>query len=77
MAAALAGGYATASTDTGHKASGFDASWALGHPEKMIDYGDRGIHETVVRAKAIISAFYGTPPRKCPSTVAPTAADKD
>ena len=64
MAAALAGGYATASTDTGHKASGFDATWALGHPEKMIDYGYRGIHETVVRAKAIIGAFYGTPPRK-------------
>lgn len=33
LSGALARGYATASTDTGH--SGGDASWALGHPERL------------------------------------------
>jgi feruloyl esterase len=52
-------GYATASTDTGHRASPFDAAWALGHPEKVIDFGYRAIHEMTLKAKSIISAFYG------------------
>ncbi|MCZ2148286.1 MAG: tannase/feruloyl esterase family alpha/beta hydrolase [Bryobacterales bacterium] len=62
MAAPLARGYATASTDTGH--SGGDASWALGRHEKLIDYGYRGIHEMTVKAKAIVEAFYGKAPSK-------------
>ena len=37
MATALQNGYATASTDTGHK--GGSASFAVGHPEKLIDFG--------------------------------------
>jgi len=66
MAAALGAGYATASTDTGHKAAGnpIDARWALGHPEKVIDYGHRAIHETAEKAKTIIRAFYGEPARR-------------
>lgn len=62
LAGALARGYATASTDTGH--SGRDATWALGHPEKIVDYGHRAIHEMTVKAKAIINAFYGSAPKK-------------
>ena len=61
MAQALAHGYATSSTDTGH--SGGGASFALGHPEKVIDYAYRSEHEMVVSAKAIITAFYGRGPR--------------
>ena len=64
MATALAGGYASSTTDTGHQAGVWESSWALGHPERMIDYGYRAIHETALNAKAIIRAFYGTPPRK-------------
>jgi hypothetical protein len=63
MAAAVSRGYATASTDTGHRADGLDASWALGHPEKIVDFGYRGIHETADKAKAIVRAFYGEGPR--------------
>jgi tannase/feruloyl esterase len=60
MAAALSAGYATASTDTGHKATGIvDAQWAAGHPEKLVDFGYRAIHETAERAKTLIRAFYG------------------
>ena len=57
MAAAVKLGYATAGTDTGHK--GGDATFALHHPEKVIDFGWRAIHEMTLQAKAIIQAFYG------------------
>ncbi len=63
MGEALSHGYATASTDTGHSGSAIDASWALMHPEKVIDFGYRGIHEMSVRAKAIIQAFYSKGPQ--------------
>ncbi|HLX46543.1 MAG TPA: tannase/feruloyl esterase family alpha/beta hydrolase [Bryobacteraceae bacterium] len=61
MAQALQHGYATSSTDTGH--TGSSASFALGHPEKLIDYAYRSEHEMTVKAKAIIAAFYGNPPK--------------
>ena len=61
IATALNRGYATASTDTGHSTPG--GSWALGHPELVIDFGYRAIHEMTVKAKAIIASFYGNGPR--------------
>ena len=51
-------GYAVASTDTGH--TGTDASFAIGHPEKLIDFGYRSVHETAVQGKATTAALYGT-----------------
>ncbi len=57
LGAAINRGYAAAGTDTGH--TGVNAAWALGHPEKVIDFGYRGIHEMSLKAKAIIDAFYG------------------
>jgi len=57
LAAAVSQGYAAASTDTGHSTQG--AEWALGHPEKIVDYGYRGVHEMTVNAKTIVKAFYG------------------
>jgi feruloyl esterase len=62
MAEALASGYATSSTDTGHKARATDVDWSLGHPEKVIDFGFRAIHETAEKSKAIIHAFYNNDP---------------
>jgi feruloyl esterase len=61
MAAALAEGYATSSTDTGHK--GGDAKFAPGHPEKIVDYAYRAVHEMTVQAKALINARYGRDPK--------------
>ena len=60
MADALREGYATTSTDTGHV--GGSGSFALGHPEKLIDFGWRSEHEMTVKAKAIVQAFYGSAP---------------
>jgi feruloyl esterase len=60
LATALKRGYATAGTDTGH-ASGNDESWALGHPEKLIDWSYRAVHEMTVDSKLIVAAFYGKP----------------
>src|SRR5262245_50118302 len=62
LAGPLARGYAAASTDTGH--TGGDASWALGHPEKIVDYGHRAIHEMTEKSKLIIRAFYGDSPKR-------------
>jgi len=53
-------GYATASTDTGHRSS--DSSWAVGHPEKAVDYLYRAKHIVTVAAKGLIAAHYGRPP---------------
>jgi hypothetical protein len=61
MARALANSNATAGTDTGHFAGGIDASWALHHPEKITDYGWRGVHQMTAQAKAVIAAYYGSP----------------
>jgi len=62
LAQAILDGYVGAGTDTGHV--GNTATFVPGHPEKMIDYGYRAVHEMTVAAKAIIAAFYGTAPRR-------------
>ena len=49
------------STDTGHTDDGYD--WANGHPEKLVDWGHRAVHETAVAAKQLIQSYYGKPPR--------------
>lgn len=61
MAGALWKGYATAGTDTGHTGGPASGAWALGHPEKVVDFGWRAVHLMTVEAKALISAYYGTP----------------
>ena len=63
MGAALVRGYATASTDTGHTGFLGNGDWALGHPELLVDFGYRAIHETSRAAKAIITAYYGQAPK--------------
>jgi feruloyl esterase len=59
LAAGVQLGFATVSTDTGHVGSSYDGSFALGHPQKIIDFGCRSIHLMTVRGKQISYAFYG------------------
>jgi feruloyl esterase len=61
MADAVRAGYASASTDTGHV--GGRGTFALDHPEKLIDFAWRSEHEMTVKAKAVIKAFYGSAPK--------------
>ena len=61
MATALQEGYATASNDTGHK--GGNALFAIDHPEKVVDFAYRAVHEMAVQSKAIINRYYNRPAR--------------
>ncbi len=58
MAEALTSGYAVAGSDTGHRSALDDASFALGHPEKVVDFSYRATHEMTVVGKAVVAAFY-------------------
>jgi hypothetical protein len=59
MGPTLARGYAVVATDTGHTGTGLTAEWAVGHPEKLVDFGSRAIHLMTVTAKQAITDFYG------------------
>jgi tannase/feruloyl esterase len=52
-------GYAFAGTDTGHQASAIQAGWALGHPDRLANYGHIAVHRTAETAKALVRAYYG------------------
>jgi len=62
LATALRAGYAMGSTDTGH--AGNTPQFALGHPELVIDFGYRAIHEMTIKGKQITEAFYGAAPQE-------------
>jgi feruloyl esterase len=61
MATALAAGYAAASTDTGH--TGNNPDFITDHPEKVVDFAYRAVHELTWASKAIIAAYYGDGPQ--------------
>ena len=61
MVSALRAGYATAGNDTGHE--GGNGLFTVGHPEKVIDFAYRAMHEMTVQSKALIKAFYDQSPR--------------
>jgi hypothetical protein len=66
LAAGLSAGYAAASTDTGHPASA-GGTFALNpdgtlNKQLIADFAERSLHELAVKAKAVISAYYGAPP---------------
>jgi len=64
MADPLRRGYAVAGSDTGHEGGPADAGFAVGHPEKLVDFAWRAVHETTVQSKAIVTALYSRPPRR-------------
>ena len=65
MLEGLKAGYATMSTDNGHVTDtvrpngGSEQTWALGHPEKMLDFAFRAMHVSTVAAKQVVRSFYG------------------
>lgn len=55
-------GYATAGNDTGHSAAdGPSGMFALGHPEKIVDFAYRAMHEMTATSKKLLKEFYGRP----------------
>jgi len=61
LMSAIMRGYAASSTDTGH--TGADASFGLGHPEKVTDFGWRAVHEMTTTAKKIVAEYYTARPK--------------
>jgi len=62
LAASVKAGYAAVGTDGGH--AGGNADFVAGHPEKLVDFAYRAIHEMTVTAKTLVVAHYDTPPTK-------------
>jgi feruloyl esterase len=58
LANAVRAGYAAAGNNTGHEGG---SNYAIGHPEKIKDFGYRSSHEMTVASKALIAAYYDTP----------------
>jgi hypothetical protein len=55
-------GYAIVASDSGHSASGIDASWALGNPQAQMEFAFLSVHSVAEAAKAIVADFYGNAP---------------
>lgn len=65
LADQLRRGYATVSTNTGHADEpNLDmAKFAFDHPERLVDFAWRSVHEMTMKGKVITQAFYGRSPR--------------
>lgn len=64
IAAEVRRGATAVVTDFGHVGrDGFDASWAVGAPARIADYGYRALGLSARAGQAITTAFHGTPAR--------------
>lgn len=64
MFGALAKGYASAGTDTGHQGTVAGGEWALGDMEGIVNYGHLASHRVTVTAKALVSEYYAREPQQ-------------
>jgi len=62
--AAIARGFATAQTNTGHDSGREPLATFAANPQKLIDYAYRAVHVTAVTAKSIARAYYDAAPAK-------------
>ena len=58
LANAIRAGYAAAGNNTGHEGG---SNYAIGHPEKIKDFGYRSSHEMTVVSNALIAKYYDSP----------------
>lgn len=58
-------GFAVTGSDKGHDNSGnpMEWRWAVGQPEKVIDFHFRATHDTLIAAKTLMARFYGASAR--------------
>ena len=62
LAYAITKGYAAVSTDTGH--TGDQMDFGIGHPEKIIDWAYRSIHDMTTIARAVVEKAEGRAPAR-------------
>ena len=62
LAGAIAKGYAAVSTDTGH--AGDQMDFGIGHPEKIVDWAYRSVHEMTTIAKIVVERANGRAPAR-------------
>jgi len=60
LAQDIGDGFVTAGSNMGHD-GGESATWTLGHPEKVKDWGLRAHYSVATAAKALARSFYDTP----------------
>ena len=60
MAARIRAGDVAVATDTGHQ--GGELTFAIDHPQRIVDFAHRAVHESVLAAKALTQAYYGASP---------------
>lgn len=61
MQEALKRGYATAASDNGSGGEGANGMFALGSPERLVDFAYRSIHDMTAHSKELVSRFYSEP----------------
>jgi hypothetical protein len=62
LAGAVTKGYAAVSTDTGH--TGDQMEFGIGHPEKIVDWAHRSVHEMTRIAKSVVERATGRAPAR-------------
>jgi len=60
MVARIRAGDVAVATDTGHQGS--ELTFAIGHPQRIVDFAHRAVHESVLAAKALTKTYYGASP---------------
>jgi feruloyl esterase len=60
MVARIRAGDAAVATDTGHQGS--ELTFAIDHPERIVDFAHRAVHESVMAAKDLTKAYYSAAP---------------
>jgi feruloyl esterase len=60
MVARIRAGDVAVATDTGHQGS--ELTFAIDHPERIVDFSQRAVHESTLAAKQLTKAYYGNAP---------------
>jgi feruloyl esterase len=60
MVARIRAGDVAVATDTGHQGS--ELTFAVGHPERIVDFAHRAVHESLLASKDLTKVYYATSP---------------
>lgn len=61
---AIARGFATAQSNTGHDGQAEPLGTFASSPQKLVDYAFRAVHVTAVTAKSLLQSYYAAPARR-------------